>query len=138
MTSDGGDEVRDIRAVGRALLAAVNAGDVTGILACWAPDGVMLPPHHAAVHGHAAIEAYFHELFASRRLTFEFTESVVTHDASLAVERLAYEATATPRAGGAPSEDAGKGVHVYTRRLDGRWQLSQDIWNSDRPARAGA
>ena len=138
MTSDGSDEVRAIRAVGRALLDAVNAGDVAGILACWAPDGVLLPPHHPAVHGHAAIGAYFHELFATRRLRFRFTDSTVTHDASLAVERLAYKATVTPRTGGAPSEDAGKGVHVYTRRPDGSWQLSQDIWNSDRPRSTSA
>jgi uncharacterized protein (TIGR02246 family) len=117
--------------VAAALLAAVNAGDVEGILACWAPDGVLCPPHHPAVRGRDAIAAYFRKLFAARRLTFRFTDSEVTAIDGLAVERLAYTAVAVALDGGAEVRDTGKGLHVYGRVPDGRWLITQDIWNSD-------
>ena len=122
-----------IHAVAEALLAAVNAGDVRGILACWAADGVLLPPHHPAVHGHTAMAAYFSRVFAARRLTFTFTGSVVAVLGDAAVERLAYASRATPLAGGDTTEDVGKGLHVYARQPNGTWKLTHDIWNSDRP-----
>jgi len=122
-----------IHAVAEALRAAVNAADVAGILACWAPEGVLLPPHHPAVHGHAAIAAYFQGVFATRRLTFTFPSTALMMDGDLAVERLGYHAVVRPLAGGAATEDHGKGLHVYARQPDGRWLLAQDLWNSDEP-----
>lgn len=122
-----------IHAVAAALLEAVNASDVAGVLACWAPDGVLMPPHHPAVHGHAAITDYFRGVFAARRLTFTFTTSAITAWGDAAIERLTYTAVAIPVAGGPATNDVGKGLHVYARRPDGTWLLTQDIWNSDRP-----
>lgn len=122
-----------IHAVAERLRAAVNAADVTGILACWSPDGVLSPPHHQAVHGHAAIAEYFGRVFATRRLAFTFSESIIAVFGDAAVERLSYSSITTPTAGGQPSEDYGKGLHVYARQPDGAWILVHDIWNSDRP-----
>jgi len=63
----------EIHAVAEALRMAVNAGDVSAILECWTPDGVLMPPHHPSVHGHAAIAEYFRNVFAARSLLFTFT-----------------------------------------------------------------
>jgi len=114
-----------------ALLAAVNAADVAGILACWAPDGVLCPPHHPAVRGHVEIERYFRGVFAARRLTFQFTDAQLGVSGDLAVERIHYESLAVSLSGGADRRDVGKGIHVYRRAADGEWRLAQDIWNSD-------
>ncbi len=124
----------DIHAVAEALRAAVNCGDVDGILVCWMPDGTLMPPHHACVHGHAAIADDFRRVFTVRRLTFTFTGSTITCAGGVALERLSYSAVVTSVAGGAESEDVGKGLHVYTRQPDGRWRMAQDIWNSDLPS----
>jgi uncharacterized protein (TIGR02246 family) len=132
MRSGANTDAAAIHAVAAALLTAVNAGDVPGILACWAPDGVLMPPHHPPVHGRAAMAEYFRGVFAARRLTFTFTGSAITILGDGAVERLAYTARATPLAGGPAMEDVGKGLHVYARQPDGAWRLTQDIWNSDR------
>ena len=129
----GAGDAAVIHGVALALLAAVNAGDIAGILACWAPTGVMLPPHHPAVRGHEAMRAYFTRVFAARRLAFTFTDASVTVAGALAVEQLAYTALATPLEGGASTTDFGKGLHVYAQQPDGGWLLVQDIWNSDQP-----
>ena len=122
----------EIKAVREALRTAVNASDVHGILACWAPDGVLMPPHHPRVQGHAAMADYFQSVFASRRLSFTFTESSVTLVGDVALERLTYTVVATPVTNGPATDDVGKGLHVYARQPDGRWRITQDIWNSDR------
>jgi len=133
MSRDAAAAEPDVHAVAEALRAAVNAGDVTAILACWAPDGVLQPPHHPAVRGHAAIAEYFRNVFAARRLTFTFTASTVTVLGDVALERLSYSAIAASLVGRGRTEDVGKGLHVYSRQLDGSWKLTQDIWNSDLP-----
>lgn len=120
-----------VHAVAEALRLAVNRADVDAIVACWAPDGVMLPPYHAAVHGRNAMIEYFSSVFAARRLAFTFTDTTVEVVGDVAIERLSYTVVTTG-SNGETSEDAGKGIHIYTRRADGMWQLAQDIWNSDR------
>ena len=123
----------EIHAVREALRTAVNASDVAGILACWAPDGTLMPPHHPRIQGHAAIAEYFRSVFARRRLSFTFTESSVTLVGDVALERMTHTVVATPVATGQPTDDVGKGLHVYARQPDGHWRITQDIWNSDRP-----
>ena len=127
-----------IHALAEALRVAVNAADVAGILACWAPGGVLLPPHHPAVQGHAAIAEYFRRIFADRRLTFTFNESTITIIGEAAIERLTYSSLVTHRTSGQTAEDVGKGLHVYARQPNGEWKLVQDIWNSDWPQAHGA
>jgi uncharacterized protein (TIGR02246 family) len=115
------------------LLSAVNAGDVDRVLAVWAEDGVMMPPHHPSVEGRDQLASYFRNLFSQFRFEFVFTSSAIQIEGDLAVERVTYTASALPLAGGPPLGDAGKGLHVYGRQRDGTWKLVKDIWNSDRP-----
>lgn len=129
---------RGIAQASSALLAAVNSSNVDGVLAVWHTDGTLMPPHHAAVHGHAALRAYFADLFARRRLAFTFTASDVHLAGDIAFERLSFRAISTPVTGGESSEDVGKGLHVYTQDSDGTWKLLLDIWNSDRPIGAAS
>jgi uncharacterized protein (TIGR02246 family) len=119
-----------VHAVAEALRQAVNRADVDGIIACWAPDGIMLPPSHGPVHGTTAIGEYFARVFAARRLAFTFTDSNVEVAGEIAIERLRYTAVATA-SGGETSDDVGKGIHIYRRRADDTWELTLDIWNSD-------
>jgi uncharacterized protein (TIGR02246 family) len=135
MTLSRTDE--DRAAVTRAtsdLLAAVNAGDVNRVLAVWADDGVMMPPHHPSVIGHVELATYFRNLFSRLHLTFTFTSSEIHIAGDLAFERVTYTAIACPISGGPAVEDVGKGLHLYHRQRDGTWKLMNDIWNSDRPA----
>jgi uncharacterized protein (TIGR02246 family) len=115
------------------LLAAVNASDCDRCLAVWASDGVLMPPHHPSVFGHAAIGEYFRSLFSRSRFRFTLTSSHIHLAGDTALERVTYTATIWTGSGTSPGEDVGKGVHVYGRQADGAWKLTQDIWNSDEP-----
>ena len=122
-----------IQRISTELLAAVNAADVARVLAGWADDGVLMPPHHPPVLGRAALTRYFSDLFTRTELTFAFTSSAIEVFDGGAVERLAYTAHAVPKVGGPAVEDSGTGLHVYRRVPGGAWMLAQDIWHSDRP-----
>ena len=125
----------DISAVGRAtvaLLDAVNGSDVSGVLDVWADDGVLMPPHHPAVHGRVEIERYFERIFKKSRFTFSFSSSHIEVSGGIALERVDFTVSVHPLDGGPPTRDAGKGLHVYRRQPDGSWKLAMDIWNGDR------
>jgi len=120
-----------------ALLNAVNASDLNGVLAVWSDDGVLMPPHHPPVHGRAALEQYFRDLFSHSRFAFVFGSSDIDV-AGIALQRIEYTTSAWPLGGGSVVQDRGKGLHVYRRQRDGSWKLAQDIWNSDIPEQTGA
>lgn len=132
--SDGPDTDRAaVAQATTALLNAVNSSDLTGVMAAWCDEGVLMPPHHPAVHGRAALESYFRGLFSRTRVAFAFTFSRIEVADDVALERLEYRSSVWPVEGGLPVQDVGKGLHVYRRQTDGSWKLAQDIWNSDLP-----
>lgn len=120
-----------VRAVTAALVRAVNTADVDAVMTVWDENGSLMPPHHPAVLGHAAIRAYFERLFGQRRFTFVFERSDVRVEGGTAIECVRYSASVEALHGGATHTDRGKGVHVYRRAPDGSWKLAIDIWNSD-------
>jgi uncharacterized protein (TIGR02246 family) len=115
------------------LVEAVNSGDVDAVISVWSEHGVLMPPHHPAVHGRVAIEAYFRLLFERAKLKFVFTESAIHVDGDTAIERITYTAEISASGSGTSFADRGKGLHVY-RREAGAWKLAIDVWNSDAPS----
>ena len=130
------EDLHSIESATAALLRAVNAADVDGVLDVWAEDGVLMPPNHAAVHGRAAIEAYFRQLFQRASFKFEFTGSDIVLHRDIAIQRLTYTAEVWTGEATIGTRDRGKGVHVYSRQAGDAWKLQFDIWNSDVPRRA--
>src|SRR5262245_32857743 len=106
------------------LLAAVNAADADRCSAVWAADGMLMPPHHPSVLGRDAIIEYFRALFSKSRFRFTFTSSQVELAADTAFERVTYTATVWQGEDAAPTEDVGKGLHVFRRQPDGSWKLT--------------
>ena len=91
-----------------ALLNAVNASDLNGVLAVWSDDGVLMPPHHPPVHGRAALERYFKDLFSHSRFAFVFASSDIDVAGDIALQRIEYTASAWPLAGGSVVRIAGR------------------------------
>jgi|SRR5215510_9636608 len=132
-TPNANANVSDVIARATAeLLAAVNASDADRCSAVWADEGVLMPPHHPSVQGHEAIVKYFRGLFSRSKFRFAFTSSNIQLAGNIALERVTYVATIWRGEGAQPTEDVGKGLHVYGRQTDGSWKLTHDIWNSDR------
>jgi uncharacterized protein (TIGR02246 family) len=134
VNSNHSSDAVKIREQSEALRQAVNSGNVSAVLAVWAADGIMMPPGHRAVEGHEALRDHFQRLFERASLRFEFTASVVEVSGDLAVERLTYTAAVSPFDAAPPTEDVGKGMHVFRRQTDGSWKLTHDVWNGDGPA----
>lgn len=116
------------------LVAAVNGSDAEAASQLWADDGLMMPPNQATLRGRAAIRAHFARIFSQRVFEYTLTSCELQLAGDMAVERVAYHVITRSIADGGVTEDTGKGLHVYRRDHDGRWQLSADIWNSDRGA----
>lgn len=120
------------------LLGAVNASDADRCFAVWADDGVLMPPSHPSVQGSPAIREYFRRLFSRARFNFTFTSSDICVAGDIALERVAYATLMWAASDASPTEDRGKGLHVYRRQSDGSWKLALDIWNSDLPGSVSA
>ena len=118
--------------VGRALEAAYDrawaVGDVGALLACLAPDVVLVSPRGDLARGHAAVRAVFEGLFAGWAAGTVHTSTVlrvepVTDDVLL-LDGLARVSGVEPGVAGADA--AGEVEHAYTEvlvRRDGRWLI---------------
>ncbi|HSM30680.1 MAG TPA: DUF4440 domain-containing protein [Woeseiaceae bacterium] len=111
--------------------AAMNAGDVEGIAALYADDARLMPPNLEAMTGKDAVRAAFGGMI----------------EAGQSIELMAIE----HRSGGDVAHvvgtfklmsgddvvDQGKYIETWQRNADGEWLMTNDIWNSDKPAAAG-
>ena len=121
-----------IRAMGPAWFKAYNAGDVDGVAAQYADDGVVNVPGAAAARGRAAIrESLAKDIAATSAGGLTLTPATTSEigvSGDLGWEWNTF--TVTDKSGA--TLDAGKYVTVYGRK-DGKWLIIRDIWNSDTP-----
>ena len=124
-------DVQDLDATRDAHVAALNAGDADGWVACFDADGVQMPPNEPANVGIASIRTWSRAFLGAFAVEFSIAPADVDVVADRAIERGAWQITLTPRAGGDPLHDAGKYVTTYRRSPGGPWAMMYDIWNSD-------
>ena len=120
-----------LKAATATWLEAYNAGDVEKIVALYAEDGVLMPPHAAVATGHAAIRAFLTADTAGAKaagvkLVPGATVAGVAGDTGW--ESGSYTAT---DASGA-TVDSGSYLSV-SRKVNGKWLYIRDTYNSDRP-----
>jgi ketosteroid isomerase-like protein len=110
-------------------VTAVSTGDTA--LAYMADDILMMPPNEPAVVGIPAARAWFGGFLRQFRASLSYPSTKVVFAGDLAVEQYVGTLTLTPLAGGQPTTEVFKGLHVYRRDAGGVWKMVQDIWNSD-------
>src|SRR5437762_11162770 len=112
---------------------AMLAGDFATAASYYTEDAMLLPPNAPAIEGRAAIQNFF----TTYPKISAFTQKIVELDASgeLAWARLTYELTMTPAGAKASLNDSGKTIIIMKKQLNGTWQTSRAIWNSDLTAR---
>lgn len=113
--------------------AALNDGDADAWAACFAADGVQMPPNFAANVGMAAIQGWGRGFLGQFDCRFELSVDEVRAAGEWAFERGGYTIHLTPKDGGPAMDDVGKYLTVYERQPDGEWRIARDIWNSDQP-----
>jgi ketosteroid isomerase-like protein len=119
----------------RAWAVAYNAGDADGVVALYGEDAVVMPPGAPVVYGRAAIRDYIAGDSAAAKaagltLTIEHGDSVgisgdvAWHSGPYSIS----DATGARVAGGSYIE--------ALQKVDGKWYIVRDIWNSDSPPAA--
>jgi uncharacterized protein (TIGR02246 family) len=128
---DTAAEEAAVKAVTAAWLAAYNAGDVEKIVALYAEDAVLMPPHTAVATGHAGIRAFLTaDTAAAKAAGVKLVPGAAT--AGVAGDTGWESGSYTVVGASGATVDSGSYLSV-ARKSNGRWLLIRDTYNSDRP-----
>lgn len=113
-------------AVTTAVARDFNEGDPVSTAAVYADNAEILAPQHPAIHGKAAIVAFF-KANIDKNLGFgnDTTWSLVRGD--MAIEQGVYHVR---NVGVGQDVEAGKYIRIW-ERIDGTWKLYRDMYSSD-------
>ena len=111
-----------------AWTGAFNKGDAAAVAAMYTEDAYVLPPGAEMVKGHAAIEAFWRQAaqqMGDAKLT---TLDVLPLGGAVAREigTVTLKTKSQP-----PQEIVGKYAVVW-RKVDSKWKLATDIWNTNK------
>jgi uncharacterized protein (TIGR02246 family) len=127
-------ELEDLDRTRDAHVAALNANDADAWVACFARDGVQMPPNDPPNIGTDCIRAWSSGMLAAFRAEFSLDiDEVELAGDDWAFERGTYTIALTPKAGRTPIRDTGKYLTIYRRQTDHSWLIARDIWNSNNP-----
>jgi len=118
------------------VLDAMSSGDPDAYVACFAADGMLMPPGAQMITGKQAIRVWIAGLFSRFNVTVEVSRQELHFTSDWAIERHNYVVTATPKQGGGTQVDRGKAVVISKRSPDGSWNGYIDCWNGDNPPAA--
>lgn len=108
--------------------AALNARDIDGIVSLYTADARILAPNTELAVGHGAIRENFGGMIdAGLSVQLTSIDAGVSGDLGYHVGRYVLSS-------GSRQVDVGKFMETWQRGDDGLWRISNDIYNSDRPA----
>ena len=130
---DRSAEEQAIRDLDKKWVGAIARGDVAAVADLYAADGAFMAPNAPAANGRKAIEAAWKGLMGLPALALEFgpTRIDIAASGDLATDIGTYTLGFDGKSGRVT--DDGKYVVVW-RKVDGRWRILADIFNSDRAA----
>ncbi len=130
-TANLAQEEAAIRTVDSAMVAALNAHNIEGWLAHFAPEARMMPPGSPPVVGIPAIRQLITGFMSPEfRVAHHLEGVVVSRSGDLAYVWYSYELTFKGPTG-APVTEKGKDISVYTKGADGSWKLAVDMWSEN-------
>ncbi len=130
MPASAGDDA-GMKELTQQWMNAFNSGDDAAVAAMYMKEGFRMPPNAETVHGRDGITA---ELAADRKMgvakvKLEFTNSCGSGDhASMVGTYAILDADGNEL-------DHGKWMNAI-HKVDGKWMIEGDIWNSDLPPKA--
>ena len=109
-----------------------DARDAKNLAALYAEDAISMPYNYHTVRGRKAIQTELEKFFEQNDARHEtFIEEILTKD-DWAVERSRYITTYTPKNINNRIVETGRHV-ICRKKIDGKWQIVWEIWNSDQP-----
>ena len=125
-----------LKAATRTWLEAYNAGDVEKIVALYAEDAVLMPPHAPVANGHAAIRAFLTaDTAGAKAAGIKLVPGTST--AGVAGDTGWESGTYTVTNASGATVDSGSYLSV-SHKSNGKWLYFRDTYNSDRPLPAPA
>ncbi len=130
---DRSAEEQAIRDLDEKWLGAIARGDAAAVANIYTADGAFMAPNAPAANGRKAVEAAWKGLMGLPALSLKFraTRIDVAASGDLATDIGTYTLGFDGKSGRVT--DDGKYVVVW-QKIDGRWQVLADIFNSDRAA----
>jgi uncharacterized protein (TIGR02246 family) len=125
-----GDEAA-LKAATVTWIDAYNAGDVEKIVALYAEDAVLMPPHAPVANGHAAIRAFLTADTAGAKAA-GIRLVLGTSTAGVAGDTGWESGTYTVTDASGATVDSGSYLSV-SRKSNGTWLYHRDTYGSDRP-----
>ena len=125
-----------IKAMTAAWLDAYNVSDVEKIVAMYAEDAVLMPPHAPVANGQAAIRSYLQTDTAGAKAAG--VKLIPGPATAGVVGDMGWESGSySVNDGSGKTVDSGSYLAV-SRKVNGKWLLIRDTYNSDRPLPAPA
>ncbi len=124
-------DVEAINQLPATYAAALNAGDLDGIMAGFTDDAVRMPPNASAIIGKESIRSLLQTNLEQNTYQLDNPPEEVQVSGDLAFARGTYTVTVTPKAGGESIQREGKYLVIFQKQPDGSWKAARDIWNSD-------
>lgn len=107
---------------------ALNNGDIETLTMVYTSDARIMPPNGTTVRGAEGVRATFGAMMDAG-LTGETVIEEITLQGNIAYKIGSYKVM-----NGDDVVDNGKFIETWLKGEDGKWRISNDIWNSDRPA----
>jgi uncharacterized protein (TIGR02246 family) len=114
-------------------LKAINDGDIEALASLTDDGHMMISSGGAPTVGKQALVDAMARAFKTTRFNESWApqETVVSGD--LAYQRGTFVVEATPKAGGETTRTTGNFLRIYRKQADGRWLMTHDMWNGQRP-----
>jgi ketosteroid isomerase-like protein len=138
MNAESDSAMAAIRTKDTKFASAFNAMQMDSVTSMYMELGRVMPPNAKTAVGRPAVKAWLMEGMDQGSAHLSLSPTDVMANGPVAVERGTYVYQFTPKAGAkAPMNvavnDTGKYL-VHWQKVNGDWQIADDIFNSDRPA----
>ena len=115
----------------KAWASGYNAGDAAAVVALYTDDATLNPPGAPVAKGHAAMQDYFTKDIAGSKAAGITMNISAPTDRAISGDAAWETGTWTATDKSVATADMGKCVTAF-RRMDGKWLIAADIWNSDK------
>ena len=109
-----------------------NSGNVTSLAALYAENVISMPFNAPTIFGRQALQADFENFLANNTAEHKTDTDEILIGDDWAIERAHYLLTYTSRTTGNVTVEIGRHV-VCRKKIDNRWQIAWEIWNTDKP-----